>query len=128
MSRKSMRYRPTPWHFLYFLPDPQGHGSFRPTSGTAAVARPTGPSELVTAGAGPREPGVGAAGGTRGAGPMNRSSAPLVGAAAWLTAAGGGGAGRGGGSGRSALTWILRNRSVKVDWMSRIRSSNISNA
>lgn len=22
-----------PWHFLYFFPDPQGHGSFRPTFG-----------------------------------------------------------------------------------------------
>ena len=21
----------SPWHFLYFLPDPQGHGSLRPT-------------------------------------------------------------------------------------------------
>src|SRR6185503_20292672 len=23
-----------PWHFLYFLPLPQGHGSFRPTFGS----------------------------------------------------------------------------------------------
>ena len=36
----------------------------------------------------------------------------------------GGGACRGG----SALTWILRKRSVNVDWMSCIRSSNISKA
>ena len=73
------RYRPTPWHFLYFFPDPQGQGSFRPTSGTAAVARPTGPSELLTPAPGDRV-GAGPGGGTRGGGPMNRSSAPLVGA------------------------------------------------
>src|SRR5438477_11132376 len=24
-------YSPAPWHFLNFLPLPQGHGSFRPT-------------------------------------------------------------------------------------------------
>ena len=43
---------------------------------------------------------------------------------------GGGGARRARGSGRggSALTWILKKRSVKVDWMSCIRSSNISKA
>ena len=35
---------------MYFLPDPQGHGSFRPTSGTAAVARASGPCELVSVG------------------------------------------------------------------------------
>src|SRR5688572_29266848 len=26
-----------PWHFLYFLPDPQGHGSFRPTFACATT-------------------------------------------------------------------------------------------
>jgi hypothetical protein len=25
----------TPWHFLYFFPDPQGQGSLRPTLPTA---------------------------------------------------------------------------------------------
>ena len=59
---------------------------------------------------------------------MNRSSAPLVGADWCAIAVGGGGGGARGGSGRSALTWILRNRSVNVDWMSRMRSSNISKA
>ena len=24
-------YAAAPWHFLYFLPEPQGHGSLRPT-------------------------------------------------------------------------------------------------
>jgi hypothetical protein len=100
-------YRPTPWHFLYFFPEPQGQGSFRPTSGTAVVVRLTGPSELVTAGAGPGPRG-GATGAcrTRGGCPMNRSSAPLVGAAGWMAAAGGGGGGGAArdGSGRSALT------------------------
>src|SRR5215211_5938536 len=117
-------HRPTPWHFLYFFPDPHGHGSFRPTSGTApAAARARGPCELVSVGVGP--PGGGA---TRGGVPMNRSSAPLVGADWCAIALGGGGGGARGGSGRSALTWILRKRSVKVDWMSCMRSSNISKA
>src|SRR5438874_3503128 len=26
---------PCPWHFLYFLPLPQGHGSLRPTFGSS---------------------------------------------------------------------------------------------
>ena len=29
--RESLSYTPLPWHFLYFLPLPQGQGSFRPT-------------------------------------------------------------------------------------------------
>src|ERR1700683_3915883 len=28
-------YTEAPWHFLYFLPDPQGQGSFRPTLAAA---------------------------------------------------------------------------------------------
>ena len=62
---------PTPWHFLYFLPEPHGQGSFRPTSGTAAVARARGPSELLNAGSGERR------GAALGAGPLKRSSAPV---------------------------------------------------
>ena len=27
--------RPAPWHFLYFLPEPHGHGSLRPTFGAS---------------------------------------------------------------------------------------------
>jgi hypothetical protein len=27
----ALSYFPTPWHFLYFFPDPQGQGSLRPT-------------------------------------------------------------------------------------------------
>jgi hypothetical protein len=81
-------YLPTPWHFLYFFPDPHGHGSFRPTSGTAAVARASGPCELVSVGVGPPDGGA-----TRGGGPMNRSSAPLVGADWCAIAVGGGGGG-----------------------------------
>src|SRR3954447_13522206 len=112
------RYRPVPWHFLYFRPDPQGQGSFRPTSGTAAVARPTDPSELLTAGA-PLGP--------RGGEPVKRSS--VLGGAVPAAANGAGPpAGRrapdpepsppngpggrlgpaigGSGRGGSALTWI----------------------
>src|ERR1700736_1433685 len=29
--RSAARYSLRPWHFLYFLPLPHGHGSFRPT-------------------------------------------------------------------------------------------------
>ena len=28
---------PRPWQFLYFLPLPQGHGSLRPTLGSALI-------------------------------------------------------------------------------------------
>jgi len=28
-------YAAAPWHFLYFLPDPHGQGSFRPTLAAA---------------------------------------------------------------------------------------------
>src|SRR4051794_643022 len=126
------RYRPVPWHFLYFLPDPQGQGSFRPTSGTVAAAgRPTGPSELLTAGA---ARGAGGGGATaRGGRPMKRSS-ELAGAGCTGAGSGAGPVSRSGGRrgaasrGGSALTWILRKRSVNVDWMSCIRSWNISNA
>ena len=30
-----LSYCPAPWHFLYFLPLPHGHGSFRPTFGSS---------------------------------------------------------------------------------------------
>src|SRR5918997_5003236 len=114
-----MPYRPTPWHFLYFLPEPQGQGSLRPTSGTAAVARPTGPTELLI-------PGL--TGG--GAGTLrleeNKSSVPED--STGVGSGGGARRARGSGGGGSALTWILKKRSVKVDWMSCIRSSNISKA
>jgi len=36
-------YLPAPWHFLYFFPEPQGQGSFRPTSGTGDIPRFTAP-------------------------------------------------------------------------------------
>ena len=29
--------RYAPWHFLYFFPEPQGHGSFRPTPAAATT-------------------------------------------------------------------------------------------
>src|SRR3954470_5273340 len=69
-------YRPAPWHFLYLRPEPQGQGSLRPTSGTAAVARPTGPIELFTAGARMGDAGAGAGEPIRRDGPVKRSSAP----------------------------------------------------
>ena len=28
-----MHHALAPWHFLYFFPEPHGHGSFRPTRG-----------------------------------------------------------------------------------------------
>jgi hypothetical protein len=31
----AVHHAATPWHFLYFLPLPQGHGSFRPTLGSS---------------------------------------------------------------------------------------------
>ena len=96
-------YFPAPWHFLYFFPDPQGQGSFRPTSGTDPPPAPSLPSELETAGA-----ATGGRGSTgRGAAPMNRSSAADAGG-------GGGGGMRRCCGGGSAVTWILRNRSVNV--------------
>ena len=30
-GRRSAVYAAAPWHFLYFLPEPHGQGSFRPT-------------------------------------------------------------------------------------------------
>jgi len=71
--------------------------------------------ELFTAGAGMEEAGVGDGGATRREGPVKRSSAP-TGAGAGVGAGADGilracGSGRGG----SALTWIFRNRSVKVE-------------
>src|SRR5215211_527676 len=32
-----------PWHFLNFLPEPQGHGSFRPTADQSTLAGVFGP-------------------------------------------------------------------------------------
>src|SRR5437867_6456138 len=29
----NLRYTVAPWHFLYFFPEPHGHGSLRPTLG-----------------------------------------------------------------------------------------------
>ena len=40
-AARSRRHSPTPWHFLYFLPLPQGQGSFLPTRGS--VRRTGGP-------------------------------------------------------------------------------------
>jgi len=35
---RGTRYsRYAPWHFLYFFPEPQGHGSFRPTLAAGAT-------------------------------------------------------------------------------------------
>jgi hypothetical protein len=38
-----------PWHFLYFLPLPQGQGSFRPTFGSARRMGRGSPSPLPPA-------------------------------------------------------------------------------
>ena len=35
MTIMDFDYIPLPWQFLNFLPDPQGHGSLRPTLGAA---------------------------------------------------------------------------------------------
>src|SRR5881409_3480014 len=49
-------YTPAPWHFLNFLPLPQGHGSLRPTptygftAGTAGIAAPTAAPTRAAAG------------------------------------------------------------------------------
>src|SRR5690606_10239127 len=98
------------WHFLYFFPDPQGHGSFRPTSGTVSTAWPSGPAELR------RPPAAAAATGgavrsTRDA-PEKRSSVAAAGSEAGRLA--GAGRGAGGGAGGPAVTCTLRKRSVKV--------------
>src|SRR5512140_590371 len=63
------RYSPAPWHFLYFFPDPHGHGSLRPISLSPAigVTEPTVPSGVEIRGGG----GAGTP-----AGPVNRSSSP----------------------------------------------------
>ena len=43
------RYPPRPWHFLNFLPDPQGQGSFRPGSFVAVTgARTRSSARFVT--------------------------------------------------------------------------------
>ena len=39
-----------PWHFLYFLPLPHGHGSFRPTLGSSRRTVCTGASSPPTRG------------------------------------------------------------------------------
>ena len=36
-----------PWHCLYFLPLPQGHGSLRPTLGTVATPPNDGPDDAA---------------------------------------------------------------------------------
>src|SRR5262249_16789371 len=43
-----------PWHFLYFLPLPHGHGSFRPTFGSSRR------TVLTSASSPPTRAGVGA--------------------------------------------------------------------
>jgi hypothetical protein len=47
-------YPPSPWHFLYFFPLPQGQGSFRPTFGTVPrVGTPGTPIRSGTGRGGP---------------------------------------------------------------------------
>src|SRR5690606_28201668 len=46
-------HRPAPWHFLYFLPLPQGQRSFRPTFGSSRrTVRTPASSPPTRAGAG----------------------------------------------------------------------------
>ena len=119
---------PSPVALLVLLPRPAGTRIVPPDLGhrRGRPGRP-GRASCSTAGAAPRDR-------RRRRHPGRRAHeevvGPLVGAAGAGSAAGGGrrAAARRGGSGRSALTWILRNRSVNVDWMSCMRSSNISKA
>ena len=90
-------YCPTPWHFLYFFPEPQGQGSFRPTVGSPLAEGPSRPIEVSTRGAGGGAP-IGAV--LVLAEPAKSSSVPFRG-----VGIGGGG---GGCRGASALTWIFR--------------------
>jgi len=43
-----------PQHFLNFLPDPQGHGSLRPTLGRRIVPSPAAPAKALRSGANAR--------------------------------------------------------------------------
>src|SRR5262249_21929622 len=47
-----------PWHFLYFLPEPQGHGSLRPTFGSLRCTVSTFPSWPAVATGAARAVGV----------------------------------------------------------------------
>src|SRR5690606_34186385 len=115
-----------PWHFLNFLPLPQGHGSLRPTPSNCAIAAVAAPGNAAR----PRLSVActlrfGAAAGAAGGAPGNSAS---VGSPAPPPFASLSGRGGGGGGGPCTFTCTFRNRSAKVDWMSRSRSSNISNA
>src|SRR5690242_21941479 len=50
-------YAAAPWHFLYFLPLPHGHGSLRPTFGSSRRTVLMTSSPPVRAGTGARPPG-----------------------------------------------------------------------
>ena len=50
---------PAPWHFLYFLPLPHGHGSFRPTFGSSRLTVLITSSPPVRAGVGACRPADG---------------------------------------------------------------------
>src|SRR5262249_22004395 len=110
-----------PWHFLYFFPEPHGHGSLRPTGAKFPPCWPSRPTPVAETG--------GATGGG-GAGPLDaRAPAAKRSAVVRRGGAGGGGGGiRRGGGGASTFTCTLRYRSVNVDRRSDIRSWNISNA
>src|SRR3954471_14538156 len=50
-----------PWHFLYFLPDPHGHGSLRPTFGSSRLTCSTCGTISSSAQAPPPPPAAAAA-------------------------------------------------------------------
>src|SRR5262245_24436808 len=57
MTRSSVPCQaPAPWHFLYFLPLPQGQGSFRPTLGSSRFTVLITSSPPVRAGVGACRP------------------------------------------------------------------------
>src|SRR4051812_19481729 len=60
--RPCLHHAAAPWHFLYFLPLPHGHGSFRPTFGSSRRTVLMASSRPVRAGCGPPGPlGIGSA-------------------------------------------------------------------
>src|SRR2546422_3438009 len=74
---RALLYAVAPWHFLNFLPLPQGHGSLRPMPayGLAATPAPTGDGRDTSAGSPPTRPSTAGllatmGGGRRRAGPF----------------------------------------------------------
>src|ERR1043166_2081424 len=87
-------HTPAPWHFLYFLPDPHGQGSFRPTGFTPPSLSPGRPGEVSALGDGAR-----GGGGRPPIGPVRVPTGPVKRSSAAERVTTGGG---GGGPGRSA--------------------------